>query len=446
MKNKWISILILVMIVGCKGEISNPIVEPGLSDISLSIVNDSTVIIIAKIIDNGGSTIIKKGICWSELPSPTLQSHIIIDSTLTQEINCKIPYIRPGKIYYFKAFAINSVGVGYAMSNTKSFFIPFNRAELEITKVENLTSEGFKCCISIKTDGDIKLLDKGICFSRHISPTIDDDTQSSGDKLENYETTINQLKEGTAYFVRPYANTNRGYFYGKNYSLVLPDKNNKWDIKYDATIDIDGNIYKTIKIGNQTWMADNLRTTSYQNGDHIPYAQLREDWIAPFGAQCTYRFTNDWDNIIRFGRLYNRLTIYDNRNIAPLGWHVSTSKDWELLEQFIIQNNNSALNPTSLVQSLCSQKLWDSSNKVGTPGWDKTTNNSTGFNAIPARVRTENPDYEWIDNTECTYFMTIESDNELITKYKQIYLTSDTLIYTFNTDFSLGASIRCVKN
>lgn len=438
-----------MMIVGCKGEISNPIVEPGLSDISLSFVNDSTVIIIAKIVDNGGSNIINKGICWSERPNPTLQDHIIIDSTLTQEINCKIPYVQPGKIYYFKAFANNSVGVGYAMSNTKSFSVPFNRAELEITKVENLTSEGFKCCINIKTDGDIKLLDKGICLSRQISPTIDDYTQSLGVKVENYETTINQLKEGTVYFIRPYANTNRGYFYGKNYSLVLPYKNNKWNTKYDATIDVDGNIYKTIKIGNQTWMADNLRTTSYQNGDHIPYGQSNQEWRALFGVQCTYKFTNEWDNIVRFGRLYNRLSIYDDRNIAPVGWHVSNNNDWEILQKYLTENGHSnSLDKKSInmVQALCSEHYWPVSNNEGSPGWDKTYNNISGFNALPARCRSENIGYEWTDSTQATYFIVKESSTDRITKYKYIYYSSKTLYSSFITDFTLGASIRCVKD
>ncbi|MBN1999718.1 fibrobacter succinogenes major paralogous domain-containing protein [candidate division KSB1 bacterium] len=98
--------------------------------------------------------------------------------------------------------------------------------------------------------------------------------------------------------------------------------------------DIDGNLYLTVKIGNQWWMAENLRVTHYRNGNAIQ--KITEDnkwWSTNIGAYCIY--DNNDGNTTKYGNLYNWYAVNDSRNIAPEGWHVPTDEDWKKLEMHL---------------------------------------------------------------------------------------------------------------
>jgi uncharacterized protein (TIGR02145 family) len=98
--------------------------------------------------------------------------------------------------------------------------------------------------------------------------------------------------------------------------------------------DFDGNIYKTVTIGNQVWMAENLKVTHFRNGDDIPYVTDNSTWSnLTTPAYCEYN--NDTNNIAVYGRLYNWFTAVDSRNIAPEGWHVPTIIELQALSEYL---------------------------------------------------------------------------------------------------------------
>jgi len=111
----------------------------------------------------------------------------------------------------------------------------------------------------------------------------------------------------------------------------------KDSVTTNYVIDIDGNKYQTITIGNQTWMAENLRTTHYQNGDAIAFAVNGDSWCSntksKIGAYANY--FNNSDSIIFYGRLYNGFAVVDNRNLAPEGWHIPTNDELLELKAFV---------------------------------------------------------------------------------------------------------------
>jgi uncharacterized protein (TIGR02145 family) len=101
--------------------------------------------------------------------------------------------------------------------------------------------------------------------------------------------------------------------------------------------DIDGNVYKTIKIGNQVWMAENLKVTLYRNGDPIPNVTGHGTWgDLTTGAYCNYN--NDTQHVNTHGRLYNWYAVSDYREIAPEGWHIPTQAEWETLVEHLGEN------------------------------------------------------------------------------------------------------------
>ena len=148
-------------------------------------------------------------------------------------------------------------------------------------------------------------------------------------------------------------------------------------IAFDGEVeDIDGNKYRTIKVGNQEWMADNLRTSKYRNGDPIPNVTSYTNWsLMKSGAYCLYE--NDPDNEPFYGKLYNFYTISDERNICPTGWHIPTNEDWIALGDFLGGTGEAG------------GKMKDK----GTAHWEwpnEGATNESGFTGLPGGMRRGN--------------------------------------------------------
>lgn len=95
--------------------------------------------------------------------------------------------------------------------------------------------------------------------------------------------------------------------------------------------DIDGNTYSTVQIGAQCWMAENLRTSRYRNGDAIPTGLDSLGWqTATTGAYCYYADSGAMN--ADYGKLYNWYAVADPRGLCPNGWHVPTDDEWKVLE------------------------------------------------------------------------------------------------------------------
>jgi uncharacterized protein (TIGR02145 family) len=101
--------------------------------------------------------------------------------------------------------------------------------------------------------------------------------------------------------------------------------------------DADGKVYKTVVIGTQNWMAENLNTSKFRNGDPIPEAKTDEEWKKAKDneqpAWCYYN--NDSELGERCGKLYNWHAVIDPRGLAPNGWHISTKYDWTILCDYL---------------------------------------------------------------------------------------------------------------
>jgi uncharacterized protein (TIGR02145 family) len=103
-------------------------------------------------------------------------------------------------------------------------------------------------------------------------------------------------------------------------------------------IDKDGNTYKTVFIGKQQWMAENLKVTHYNDGTIIPNVTEESKWARTYtGAWCY--FNNEKTHNEKYGKLYNwysvSLNTNGNKNICPTGWHVPSDEDWTILSDYL---------------------------------------------------------------------------------------------------------------
>lgn len=156
----------------------------------------------------------------------------------------------------------------------------------------------------------------------------------------------------------------------------------KWEIR-----DVDGNVYSEVKIGNQVWMKENLRTTKYNDGTAIPIDTDYSTWTnLTSPAYCYYNNTTNTDSIRKFGALYNWYTVNSGK-LAPQGWHVPSDSEWDTLQTYLIANGYNYDGSTTgnlIAKSMAAQTDWEIYSDLGTIGNDLTKNNSSGFSALPS--------------------------------------------------------------
>jgi uncharacterized protein (TIGR02145 family) len=152
-------------------------------------------------------------------------------------------------------------------------------------------------------------------------------------------------------------------------------------LSYGSVKDIDGNTYATIQIGTQVWMAENLRTRRYQNGDPIPNVTDNEAWsLLTTGAWAHYENTHNYEE--PYGNIYNWYTVNDSRNVCPAGWHVPTDAEWNTLVNYLDPHNGS----TGEFSSTAGGKM-KSSALVYWNVHSRGVTNRYGFSGIPSGGR-----------------------------------------------------------
>jgi uncharacterized protein (TIGR02145 family) len=194
--------------------------------------------------------------------------------------------------------------------------------------------------------------------------------------------------------------------------------------------DYDGNFYRTVRIGDQCWMMDNLKVTHYRNGDPIPNVTDAGEWHSlGTGASCDYN--NDPANADIYGRLYNFYAVTDIRNIAPEGWHVATDEDWQTLVDFLGG------------EEVAGGKL----KLPGTTYWlDPNTGatNESGCTALPGGYRSEYGSFTVMGNQARFWTSTMNGSANFGWYYFLSYDSLQSVRTWLYAQF--GLSVRCVKD
>lgn len=149
----------------------------------------------------------------------------------------------------------------------------------------------------------------------------------------------------------------------------------------------DGYTYPVVLLGDQLWMAENLRTTKYSDGTEIPLVTLPDNWAATTtGAYCW--FANNFDRFGSvYGAMYNWFAV-NTGNLCPAGWHVPDTREWSVLTDFLVEGGYGyGGSGIGIAKAMAATSEWGLSLIEGTPGNDMETNNSSGFNALPGGQR-----------------------------------------------------------
>ena len=308
---------------------------------------------------------------------------------------------------------------------------------LNTLPVETTNGRGAVVKSNISYGQDVFNIDLGVCWSTSPSPTVDNQSNHGaitftnagnqiqapyniGDSLD-FSTVVSGLLANTKYYIRSFvACAGNGIAYGNEESFTTASSNN------DGTgvIDFDDNNYKTVIIGNQEWMAENLRASKYANGDSIIHIEDSTQWSnSTSGAFCWKN--NNEVNETNSGKIYNWHAITDARNICPSGWHVANKNDWD-----------------NLVNQLKTDGFEDKVYSALGSMHDLVTG-YYGFNSDAGSVRySNNPSFEFC-NTSGTWWSIEENDS---IKSGKFFATMENQFFGNNTYYDPSFNVRCVKD
>lgn len=211
--------------------------------------------------------------------------------------------------------------------------------------------------------------------------------------------------------------------------------------------DIDGNVYKTIKIGSQVWMADNLKTTRYNNGTHVP-KQTDDILWAGLASPSYCWFSNDsTSNSKLYGALYNYFVVADTNslNICPIGWDIPNEVEWFQLKNYLTATGYGFQGSgTDIGKSVAASFSWIPAGTSGKISFDIGTNNGSGFSGIPSGARDQNGVFTSF-GLLVAWWSSIESSNSTFAKNHFLFHTNDDFKVT-DTNKKFGYSVRCLKD
>jgi uncharacterized protein (TIGR02145 family) len=296
----------------------------------------------------------------------------------------------------------------------------------------NLNSQSVMVNVELINPDNLNISVKGVTWfteSGFTTPTLPFYRTEENTNSNTFTSTVYGLLPNTTYYLKAYFMDKAGVHFGNEISITTPPSETSQfnPLKtYGIVNDIEGNSYKTIEIGNQTWMAENLKVTKFNDG--TPITQLYQS--NPFNnngnpAWCYY---NDSIGVNQtYGKLYNINIPLDNKNICPTGWHIPSDQDFNVLK-----NNISIVNPAGALSST-GYNFWSYPNTVAT--------NETGFSAVPGGIKSYavytglggTTEY-WLKGGVGIYVFGFSSGNSEINLFPE------------NNSNTLGRSIRCIKD
>ena len=214
------------------------------------------------------------------------------------------------------------------------------------------------------------------------------------------------------------------------------------EIIHNAVTDIDGNYYDAVKIGDQVWMAQNLRTTHYADGTAIPY------YVNPDLDASVYGYYYNWPAAIH-GAASSNTVPSGVQGVCPNGWHLPSDAEWTQLTAYVGSQPEYTCDGSSnnIAKALASTEGWNSSTNSCSPGSDPNTNNTSGFGAVPAGCYGSM--YDNAGDHACFWSSTEWEDWSIVTnsplaKGYSLWLCDPDVTVYFNSTNS-GYPVRCLR-
>lgn len=310
---------------------------------------------------------------------------------------------------------------------------PDQRPELSTVQVSNINYTDARSGGEITSDKGFSVTERGVCWSTDVNPTIANDRSIDGQGIGSFVSILTDLAPGTSYFVRAYATSSQGTAYGSAFNFQTLAEDEFRDVR-------DGSIYKTVSIGDQTWMAENLRYLPIVNSPLLLSTSEAFYYVYGYsGSNLDQAVLNS--NYQTYGTLYNWTAAMNGQpqstsnpsgvqGICPDGWHLPSAAEWEQLSAFLGGPGIAG-------------KLKEAGNEHWTPPNLQATNES-GFTGLPGGVLDQNGTFSNL-GSEGVWWAT-RSDAPALAFYFRLRSNGVFEDYSFTFNKSTGACVRCLMD
>lgn len=273
---------------------------------------------------------------------------------------------------------------GYSVRCVRDSAVAESSTQMVVTTaVGSITTGSAYCGGTVNSGNGASVIEKGVCWSPMPNPTIAGDHVSNGGGTGSFSVSMTGLQPNTTYYVRAYAKmsvagdagTATATTYGNTLTFTTqPDAS---DCGTAVIYDIDNHAYNTVKIGTQCWMKENLRTTHYADGTSVGYSTT--------SGSIDYGFLYTAYNVMHGASSSNAIPS-GMRGICPIGWHVPSAAEWSDLINYVGSQTNWICGGSSanVARALAANTGWSQSSTECAAGNQLTSNNATGFSALPA--------------------------------------------------------------
>jgi uncharacterized protein (TIGR02145 family) len=392
-----------------------------------SSITFSSAAVVGNIKSDGGSPIMVRGICWSTKSWPEISDNKTEEGTGTGTYKCTLTGLQSSTLYYYSAYATNAIGTIYSVPNTFTTEASITIPDIMSEGITSITANSALGGGIILSEGGSAVTTRGICWSTSQYPTVSDNHVVDIDTKKSFRGNMSNLTTNTTYYVRAYATNSFGTSYGNQLVFIT--------IPPGEVTDVDLNVYKTVTIGTQIWMTENLKTMKYRDGSVIPNVSDNAEWSGLItGAFCWYK--NDeakYRNL--YGAYYNFHAVNTGK-LCPNGWHVPTDTEWTELTTFLGGNNTGGKLKEASTIFTSPPGLWYS------PNTDAT--NETGFTARPGGQRFNSGSFYY--DGYYGYWWCSREPSQSSAWYRSMASMHGDIGRSWGDNKKQGFSVRCMKD
>lgn len=409
-----IGIGIILALTTCKKDEEKKASIPTLDTKTPTTITSNSAVVGGFISSDGGATITERGVCYSEVNQyPSVTDFVITAGAGTGNYQCTLSSLDSETKYYARAYALNSAGTGYGN------LVSFTTEAAMIVPIAAFSAT--------PTSGTKPL-------------TVNFTDQSTNNPTSwhwNFGDGSTSTQQNPSHIYQDFGNYNVELTVTNNSGSDTDEKNNYIHVITSGgtgtVTDIDGNVYQTIVIGTQEWMAENLKVLHYRNEDEIPNVTDNSQWgDLTTGAYCWYSNDISWEDA--YGALYNWYAVVDNRELCPAGWHTPTDAEWTILTNYLGGESIACGKMKSTRTEPDAHPRWDLPNTGAT--------NESGFSGLPGGNRKYGSFYSI--GAYCDFWSSSEYNSDIAWG---LYLGYEgSYVYGANFDKVRGLSVRCLRD
>jgi uncharacterized protein (TIGR02145 family) len=343
------------------------------------------------------------------------------------------------KIYYWKIDVKENIACGAFGSIEGSFIVVADTNLPAVMTTKDPPNMNIAAYLSgnVIYEGSSSVIDRGLFISTIPNAELTGSKLQIGNGLGLFSIPVEDLNPITTYYIKAYATNNSGTSFGDEVTFVTGH------LILQTVKDIDDNLYKCVTIGSQVWMAENLKTTKYNDGTPIPLVADSSQWVSknPSDKYCWYN-NDELSNKNIYGALYSFPAVKTGK-LCPVGWHVPSDLEWHKLILF--------LDPNAVLENDESIFASDILREGGTRHWLTAVEgayNGSGFTGLPAGVRYFTGSFYWLGEGTHLWTSTYEwippdPIDEISCWIRSLGVHN---VWRFEDSPLSGKSVRCIKN